>query len=297
MLAPSTWSALLCSAIALPAAAVSPTTTPAPAAAVFPLTTKNGVSADSGDVLSDTLVEELRKTRAFSRVVSFREVEAALGLEKQKQLLNCSDTACLAEIGGTLGVDIIVVGTVGRLGRAAVFNAKFLNAHTGNAVSSLSVQTCGDSDEYLLRSLPHIAASLATQANLSSLAVPQAPPALCPEPTAMTAPRPEPAATEPTTPSPWPLVLTGAGMMTVGVLLVVPVLLSVALAGATTYVINSKEALAAIDTGSVKGDQRWLLLRAPIPISLAAAVAGSALSVLMVLVGAAGCATGIFRSR
>jgi hypothetical protein len=44
------------------------------------------------------------------------DVNAMLQLEKDKRVLGCSDdTQCLAELGGALGVERLVVGTVGKL--------------------------------------------------------------------------------------------------------------------------------------------------------------------------------------
>jgi len=41
-----------------------------------------------------------------------------LGFEQKKQLSGCTDTSCMVAIGGALGVDKIVTGTVGKLGES-----------------------------------------------------------------------------------------------------------------------------------------------------------------------------------
>jgi hypothetical protein len=50
-------------------------------------------------------------------VVSSADLSAMLSLEKQEDLLACEDnTSCLSEIGGALGVDLLVAGTVSKVG-------------------------------------------------------------------------------------------------------------------------------------------------------------------------------------
>ncbi|MEW5854588.1 MAG: hypothetical protein AB2A00_37780 [Myxococcota bacterium] len=55
----------------------------APSVAAFPIRAEYGVPAGMANVLGDNMVEQLRSSRAFSRVVSSREIEAVLGLEQQ----------------------------------------------------------------------------------------------------------------------------------------------------------------------------------------------------------------------
>lgn len=62
------------------------------------------------------------------KVVSSRDMGALLGLERQKELLGCSDTSCAAELSGALGVDGVVVGDVGKLGDSYQVNLKVLAA-------------------------------------------------------------------------------------------------------------------------------------------------------------------------
>ena len=42
-----------------------------------------------------------------------------LAFEKQRQMLGCADTGCIAEIGGALGVDYIISGKVTRIAAGA----------------------------------------------------------------------------------------------------------------------------------------------------------------------------------
>src|SRR5437868_3019595 len=122
----------------------------APSVAALNLKATTGVSADKAQLLSDVMTEELRSAGTFSRVVSMQEVEAMLGLERQRQLLNCEASSCVAELAGALGVDLVVTGTVGQLAKTAVLKLSLVDSRDGRTVASLSQQLCGQSDDALL---------------------------------------------------------------------------------------------------------------------------------------------------
>ena len=77
--------------------------------AVFDLTTA-GLSENAARNLTQVLSVELKRIQGAS-VIGKEDIAAMLDLEGQKQVLGCdSNTSCLAEIGGALGVDKLVVG-------------------------------------------------------------------------------------------------------------------------------------------------------------------------------------------
>jgi len=65
--------------------------------------------------LTEAITTELAKTARFE-VMGESELTSMLGFEQKKQLLGCTDDSCLAEIGGALGCDFLLLGTMGRLG-------------------------------------------------------------------------------------------------------------------------------------------------------------------------------------
>lgn len=74
------------------------------------------VSDELAGYAEDRLATELAH-HGFS-VTTRSELQALLGLERQKQLLGCSvDTSCVAEISAALGVEFILVGRLTRLGK------------------------------------------------------------------------------------------------------------------------------------------------------------------------------------
>ncbi|MCK5691118.1 hypothetical protein KAI87_17675 [Myxococcota bacterium] len=75
------------------------------------------------DDLIATHVQEITQ----SEVITAADMNAMLGLEKMKSAVGCDDLMCAAEIGGSLGVDRMVTGSVGKLGDQVFFNLKLIN--------------------------------------------------------------------------------------------------------------------------------------------------------------------------
>lgn len=71
--------------------------------------------------LTDTVTVALSKLGVF-RVLSRADIQKMLEMEQQKQMLGCDDASCLAEIGGALGVGLLVTGSVGKVGTGFIVN-------------------------------------------------------------------------------------------------------------------------------------------------------------------------------
>jgi TolB-like protein len=110
--------------------------------AVVDLEAKAGVTKEQSELLTDTVLNELRKAQAFQRVVASREIQTILGMETQRQLLNCASTSCTAELAGALGVDFVLTGSAGRVGSYTMLNLKLLQNRTGTLVASVSARRC-----------------------------------------------------------------------------------------------------------------------------------------------------------
>ncbi|MDP1827607.1 MAG: hypothetical protein Q8L48_30325 [Archangium sp.] len=96
---------------------------------------------------TDTFAQLLAE-RGAVRVTTQREIAALLGLERQKQLLGCTDASvnCVAELAGALGVDGVVSGSVGRLGSAFTVNVKIVSARDGSALGARSGRVKDDDE-------------------------------------------------------------------------------------------------------------------------------------------------------
>jgi TolB-like protein len=86
-------------------------------------------------LVEEQLLTELSTAGRYD-VAGQSELLAVLGIERQKQLLGCSDNqgSCLAEIGGALGARWLVMGTVGRFGSKLRLDLKLIDATSGRAV-------------------------------------------------------------------------------------------------------------------------------------------------------------------
>jgi TolB-like protein len=90
-------------------------------------------------------------------VVTQSDVSALLGVEKTRQMLGCAESGCMAEIGGALGADRVVHGSVGKVGGSLMVNLSALDARRGAPVASVSERLKAGGEEAFLDALPAIA--------------------------------------------------------------------------------------------------------------------------------------------
>ncbi|MDF1566335.1 MAG: 3'-5' exonuclease, partial [Deltaproteobacteria bacterium] len=94
-------------------------------------------NADPAEVkaISEYLQTELI-ARGHYQVVGPAEIQALMGLEAQKQLLGCTDTAasCLAEVGGALGSDRLLSGSVTRVGSSVILSLSLLDVQSARLI-------------------------------------------------------------------------------------------------------------------------------------------------------------------
>jgi hypothetical protein len=126
------------------------------------------------------------------RVTTAADVASILGLERQKQLMGCSESGCLVELAGALGVDGLLTGSVVRTSGGWLATLKVVRARDGGTWSQATTRT--RSEEELLAFLERTAAEF--QAKLQ----PPAPP-------------PEVAAAGPSLLKPWIPALAGGAVL------------------------------------------------------------------------------------
>lgn len=132
-------------------AALAAAAEPAPAklrVAVLGLENSAGVSTATANVLDDVVATEVAAPGTF-QVMTPKELSAALGFERQKQLLGCTEqSSCMAELTSAMGVQYLVTGQVGQLGSSYRVSLALVNASTAQAVARVARQ-CEKSDEAL----------------------------------------------------------------------------------------------------------------------------------------------------
>ncbi len=85
-----------------------------------------GVESTVAETVDETLTADLGRGGKYE-VIGRSEIEAMAGFQSDRIKLGCAgDTACLAEIGGALGVDRLAFGSLGKVGDLYVLNTRLL---------------------------------------------------------------------------------------------------------------------------------------------------------------------------
>lgn len=114
------------------------------------------VPPQKAEYVTEQLSVEL--TRAGAQVVTPADVKALLGLERQKQLVGCSEQSCIAEIASALGADGLVTGQLAKVGERLRLTVKRLSARTAEVITVASIDATDDTE--LLAGLPKCAHEL-----------------------------------------------------------------------------------------------------------------------------------------
>jgi hypothetical protein len=103
-----------------------------------------GIEEKKVAVFTDYLAQQL--SLYGIRVTTEAEVQAMLGLERQKQLLGCSDegSSCMAELAGALGVDGLITGNFAKLDKGYILTLKIVSPNGGAPLGSYSGRVADD---------------------------------------------------------------------------------------------------------------------------------------------------------
>jgi len=84
---------------------------------VLTLQASGGVDPSLAGSLSETLAVEVSRLKYF-KVVSQKDLETMLGVERQRQLLGCSEeaTTCVSELADAMGARFVLSGSLAKLG-------------------------------------------------------------------------------------------------------------------------------------------------------------------------------------
>jgi hypothetical protein len=108
-------------------------------------------------------VAELIARRPEVSVVAPDEVRAMLANEANKQRAGCGEASCLAEIAGALGADLLVSGSVGKIGDAWSVSLAAIDARKVRTLNRVSATWRGESIALLELAEPLIARLLADE--------------------------------------------------------------------------------------------------------------------------------------
>jgi hypothetical protein len=115
-----------------------------------------GVEPTIGSVVTDSLLGELRKLRGVS-AIGLDEVREMLAFESAKDQLGCDDVTCLAEIGGALGADDLITGSLSKVGEGHVMTIRRVDQRQAKVAGTYNQRLeAGKGDEFLLSVGPAI---------------------------------------------------------------------------------------------------------------------------------------------
>ncbi len=121
--------------------------------------TGQSVSKELAASATAVLASELGKLEIF-RVISREDIKSMLSLEKAREQLGCeADQQCLAEIGGALGVEYMVAGSIAKLGDSFVLSLTLHDARKAQVENRIT-ETIAGGDAALVAALSRSARQL-----------------------------------------------------------------------------------------------------------------------------------------
>lgn len=126
----------------------------------------NDVSSGEVQLLGEAIGTKLQETGAF-RVMERSQMEKILGEQGFQQSGACNGTECAVQVGQLLGIDRMVVGSVGHIGSAWVMNLRMVSVSTGEVLASSSRNQKGEISDLLTELAPQAVADLTAKSNAS----------------------------------------------------------------------------------------------------------------------------------
>lgn len=124
--------------------------------AVLGVRVEGGVSQGTANLLSELISSDVQKTEAYD-VLTSADVATMLGVERQRQLMGCSDDeSCFAEIGAALGAALVLDASVGTVGNLRVLSLRLVDNRKAKVLARESISV---SDESALVGAAHTAVS------------------------------------------------------------------------------------------------------------------------------------------
>ena len=137
--------------------------------AVVNLKAGSGVSDGECELISDRIRTELFKTSKVNVMerAQMQEILKEQGFQKSGA---CTDDACMVELGQMLGVQTLVIGSLGKLGSMFMINIRGIDVQTAQVVKVVSVDIKGGIEE-VVDHLREIAQKLVSSDKVESMQV------------------------------------------------------------------------------------------------------------------------------
>ena len=123
-------------------------TAASPLRVVCPGFTAQGVTPAAASAMLDRFATELGRDPGL-KVITEHDIQQMLGVERQRQLLGCDDAAaeCMAELTSALGADVIVSGSLVKVGTRITATVRALRMPGADVL--LSESTRADNEDAL----------------------------------------------------------------------------------------------------------------------------------------------------
>jgi len=134
---------------------------PAPVKLAAPGLTGLNTSPEELAFYTEHLAQQL--TLQGLQVTTAKQISTLLGLEKQRELLGCTDMAssCMAELASALGVDGLVTGSVGKFETSYRINVSIVATSDSRTLAAYSARAA--SSEEVLEALTSASKQMAAQ--------------------------------------------------------------------------------------------------------------------------------------
>ena len=127
-------------AVATPAKPEAKPALRVPRIAVLDIRPHGAVSQDIAQGVTAVTVLDIRRRAAPAMVVGADEIRTMVGFEHEKELLGCTEGSCIAEIGGALGAERLVLGSLSHFGDNYVLDLRLLDSRTAKVVAEGSAR-------------------------------------------------------------------------------------------------------------------------------------------------------------
>lgn len=168
-----------------------------PLLAISPLQAKK-VDPEEVDLISDALSGELQNSGVF-RVMERSQMDRIMKEQGLQASGICDGNECAVEVGKVLGIDRIIVGSVGKIGSLFIINVRMVDVTSGEILASVRRTQDWEMKYVLTNLVPEVAKALAAGYHDDQKVEAPPPPVQAAAPPASSDPQPQ-------TPAPTPAV-------------------------------------------------------------------------------------------
>jgi hypothetical protein len=139
-----------------------------------------GVGVNEAGVIADNLAAKLQQSGKF-RVMERAQMEQILKEQSFQQSGTCDQGDCAMQMAKILGLDRIIIGSVGLVGSTFSFNLRLVDVATGEALRTSARNKKGSIDDVLTDLVPQAVLDLTETPSSTGSAAPYATTASVPE--------------------------------------------------------------------------------------------------------------------